>query len=55
MEHFLLILTTPDNVPIVGMLFVVTFFIGWGIKEGRRNDKLIEQGKRDEVSKDMQR
>ncbi len=54
-EHFLLILTKPDNVPIVGMLFVLVFFMGWGLKEGLRNDKLIEQGKRDEVAKDMQR
>jgi hypothetical protein len=54
-ENFLLILTKPDNVPIVGMLFVVVFFLGWGLKEGRRNDKLIEQGKRDHVIKDMQR
>lgn len=55
MENFLLILTKPDNVPIVGMLFVVVFFLGWGLKEGRRNDKLIEQGRRDEILKDMQR
>lgn len=55
MENFLLILTKPDNVPIVGMLFVVVFFLGWGLKEGRRNDKLIEQGKRDQIIKDMQR
>jgi hypothetical protein len=54
-ENFLLILTKPDNVPIVGMLFVVVFFLGWGLKEGRRNDKLIEQGKRDQIIKDMQR
>jgi len=43
-ENFKLILFKPDNVPIVGMLFIVAFFIGWGLKEGRRNDKLIEQG-----------
>lgn len=54
-ENFKLILFKPDNVPIVGMLFIVAFFIGWGLKEGRRNDKLIEQGKRDEIRKDMQR
>ena len=54
-ENFMLIVTKPDNVPIVGMLFVVGFFIAWGLKEGRRNDKLIEQGKRDEIIKDMQR
>lgn len=54
-ENFLLIVTKPDNIPIVGMLFVVVFFIAWGLKEGRRNDKLIEQGRRDEIIKDMQR
>lgn len=54
-DNFKLILLKPDNIPIVGMLFVVGFFIAWGLKEGRRNDKLIEQGKRDEILKDMQR
>lgn len=54
-ENFKLIATKPDNVPIVFMLFVVAFFLGWGLKEGLRNDKLIEEGKRDEVLKDMQR
>lgn len=54
-ENFKLILLKPDNIPIVGMLFIVAFFIGWGLKEARRNDKLIEQGKRDEILKDMQR
>ena len=54
-ENFKLILLKPDNIPIVGMLFIVAFFIGWGLKEGRRNDKLIEKGKRDEILKDMQR
>ena len=54
-DNFKLILLKPDNIPIVGMLFVVAFFMGWGFKEGRRNDKLIEQGKRDEILKDMQR
>ncbi len=54
-DNFKLILLKPDNIPIVGMLFVVAFFIGWGLKEGRRNDKLIEKGERDKIRKDMQR
>ena len=54
-ENFKLILLKPDNIPIVGMLFVVGFFLVWGLKEARRNDKLIKQGKRDEIVKDMQR
>ena len=54
-DNFKLILLKPDNIPILGMLFVVAFFIGWGLKEGRRNDKLIEKGERDKIRKDMQR
>lgn len=54
-ENFKLIAFKPDNVPIMFMLIFVLFFFFWGLKEGRRNDKLIKQGKRDEVLKDMQR
>jgi hypothetical protein len=54
-ENFKLIATKPDNVPIVFMLFVVIFFLGWGLREGRRNDKLIKEGKKDQILKDMQR
>ena len=54
-ENFKMIATKPDNVPIIFMLVLVIFFIGWGVKEGRRNDKLIDDGKRDDVAKDMQR
>ena len=35
--------------------FIVAFYIAWGVKEARRNDKLIEEGRRDEILKDMQR
>ncbi len=54
-ENFKLILLKPDNIPIAGMLVILSFFLGWGFKEARRNDKLIEQGKKDEILKDMQR
>jgi len=54
-ENFLLIASKPDNIPIAFMLLIVAFYAGWGIKEALRNDRLIKQGKRDEVLKDMQR
>lgn len=54
-DNFLLIAAKADNLPIIGMLFIVAFFIGWGLREARRNDRLIEQGKRDQILKDMQR
>ena len=54
-DNFYGIVSKGDNIPIVAMLFIVAFFLGWGIHEARRNDRLIEQGRRDEILKDMQR
>jgi hypothetical protein len=44
-ENFLLIVTKPDNVPIVGMLFLIPFFLWFSMREAVRNDKRIEEGK----------
>jgi hypothetical protein len=54
-ENFYTIVSKGDNIPIVAMLFVVGFFLTWGLREARRNDKLIKAGKRDQILKDMQR
>ena len=54
-DNFYAIISKGDNIPIVAMLFIVSFFIGWGVNEARRNDKLVKQGRRDEIIKDMQR
>ncbi|HEY0406056.1 MAG TPA: hypothetical protein VGC89_10035 [Pyrinomonadaceae bacterium] len=35
--------SSPDNVPIVAMLFLVPFFTWLGIKQARQNDKLIDR------------
>lgn len=43
-EDFLLIVTKPDNVPIVGMLFLIPFFTWFAMREGVRNDDRIEAG-----------
>jgi hypothetical protein len=48
-EQFVDILTKPDNIPIVGMLFLVLFFTWLALKQGLRNDQLIEQGRIDEI------
>jgi Cytochrome b(C-terminal)/b6/petD len=37
------ITSTPDNIPIVAMLFLVPFFMWLGLRQARRNDQLIEQ------------
>ena len=44
-EDFYLIITKPDNVPIVSMLFLIPFFTWFSLREGVRNDKRIEEGK----------
>jgi hypothetical protein len=53
--QFLEILTKPDNIPIVGMLVLVLFFTWIALKQGLRNDRLLSQGKLDEILDDMQR
>ncbi|HEX8748124.1 MAG TPA: hypothetical protein VF717_13055, partial [Pyrinomonadaceae bacterium] len=42
------IASAPDNVPIVGMLFLVPFFTWLGIKQARDNDRLIEHLEQDQ-------
>src|SRR3977135_1768270 len=35
--------SAPDNVPIVGLLFLVPFFLWLGLHQARQNDRLAEQ------------
>jgi hypothetical protein len=54
-EQFIDILTKPDNIPIVGMLFLVLFFTWIALKQGLRNDQLLEEGRLDEILDEAQR
>jgi len=42
---FRLIVTKPDNVPIVGMLFLIPFFTWFSMREAVRNDRRTSEGK----------
>jgi hypothetical protein len=53
-RQFLDILLKPDNIPIAGMLVLVFFFTWVGFKQALRNDRLMEQGREDEILKEMQ-
>jgi hypothetical protein len=53
MEHFWEILTKPDNLPIVGMLLAVIFCLWVAFRQALKHDKLIEQGKKDEIYSEM--
>jgi hypothetical protein len=43
--NFRLIMTKPDNVPIVGLIFLLLFFVWYSIREGVLNDRRIAAGK----------
>ena len=43
--NFRKIVTKPDNVPIVGLIFLVNFFLWFSMKQAWENDKRIEEGK----------
>ncbi len=42
--NFRLIVTKPDNVPIVGLIFLLVFFVWYAIREGVLNDRRIALG-----------
>ena len=42
--NFRLITTKPDNVPIVGLIFLLVFFVWYSIREGVLNDRRIAAG-----------
>jgi hypothetical protein len=52
-EHFWEILTKPDNLPIVGMLLAVIFCLWVAFRQALKHDKLIEQGKKDDIYSEM--
>jgi hypothetical protein len=43
--NFRQIVTKPDNVPIVGLIFLLAFFVWYSIREGVLNDRRIAAGK----------
>lgn len=55
LDQFLHILLLPDNIPIAGMLVLVLFFTWVGFKEALKNDRLSEQGREDEILREMQK
>jgi len=49
-----LILTKPDNVPILIMIVVFTFYTYMALRDGFKHDKLIRQGRKQDILKAMQ-
>ena len=44
-DQFRRIVTTPDNVPIVGLLFLMAYFTWYALWKAVRNDERLEAGK----------
>src|SRR5947199_8538228 len=42
--NFRQIVTKPDNVPIVGLIFLLAFFVWYSVREGVLNDRRIAAG-----------
>jgi hypothetical protein len=53
MDHFWEILTKADNLPIAGMLLAVIFCLWVAFRQALKHDRLIAQGKKDEVYSEM--
>lgn|GEM_PF-342212 len=49
-----LILSKPDNVPILIMIVMFSFFTYMALRDGFKNDRLIKQGRKQDVLKVMQ-
>ena len=55
LHNFMEIVTKPDNIPIVAMLFLVLYFFGLSLKMGLANDRLTEKGEKDKIYDRMNR
>jgi hypothetical protein len=53
-DNFKLIVTKPDNIPIVILLVMVSFFTWMALREARKHDKLVEEGRKKDILKAMQ-
>src|SRR3989338_5816804 len=44
-HQFKMVVTTPDNVPIVGMLFIMAYFTWYAMRKAVLNDERLKEGK----------
>jgi hypothetical protein len=54
LENLALILTKPDNVPILIMIVCFTMFTYMALRDGFKHDRLIKAGRKQDVLKAMQ-
>jgi hypothetical protein len=54
LQNFWAIVSVPDNIPIVFMLLLVAFFTWLSFYEAAKNDRLISEGRKEQVLRRMQ-
>ena len=45
MDNIWQIISKPDNVPIIGMLFMIVFFTWLALSQAFKNDRAVEEEK----------
>ncbi len=53
-DQFSSIIGKADNMPVAGALFLVGFFTWVAMRQALRNDRLIRDGRKDDILDDMQ-
>ncbi len=53
-ENLKLIAAKPDNVPIIMMMVIFAFFTYMALRDGLKHDRLIKQGRKQDILKSMQ-
>ena len=53
-DNVVLIAAKPDNIPIIFMLLLVGYFTYTSLRDARKHDRLIAEGRKKDVLKAMQ-
>jgi len=53
-DNLRLIITKPDNIPILLMIILVSFYTGLALRDARKHDRLIAEGRKNEILRTMQ-
>jgi hypothetical protein len=53
-ENLGLILSKPDNVPILIMIVMFSFFTYMALRDGFKNDRLVKKGRKQDILMTMQ-
>ena len=53
-ENLKLIASKPDNIPIIMMVILFAIFTYMALRDGFKHDRLIKQGRKQDILKTMQ-